>query len=135
MRAKALRTHGYKHYSEHELALLARLKAAGKTPQEVADALHRDLSSVARRFKRLDSRDHVNPVGRPVALTTVQTDRLVARAEKMIEDADCQYHVTAAMVRAACKIKCTDRAECAAQPRRAFSPVPREASANQPGHQ
>ena len=77
MKAKVLRAHGYKHYSEHELALLARLKAAGRAPQEVADALHRDLSSVARRFRRLDPRDHVNPVGRPVALTTVQIDRLV----------------------------------------------------------
>lgn len=99
---------GYTHYSPAEVAAVGRMKAQGKGAQEVAGALGRDVSSVARHFKRLESAGHVKPVGRPPALTTAQVDLLVKRAEKMIEDADCHYQVTSSMVKAACKIKCSD---------------------------
>ena len=79
----------FKHYSAAELNIVQRMKAKGKTPQEVTNVLGRDLSSVARHFKRLDAaRIDVKPVGRPPALTETEVDLLVKRSEQMIKAAN-----------------------------------------------
>ena len=56
----------YRHFSPDEEAALQRLMSQGKTPTQVAEALGRDLSSVARHFKYTGPKPSV---GRPPALT------------------------------------------------------------------
>ena len=108
-RAMKKRVKGYSHFSEAENNLLGKMKRKGKTPQEVADVLDRDLSAVARHFKRLDRGVDVASVGRQPALTEVQQDKLVSTAESMIEAANSNYQVTADMVTKACKISSSDQ--------------------------
>jgi transposase len=102
----------FQHYTDAELDVVKKMKRKGKQPQEVASAMDRDISSVARHFKRIDAPDDsVNPVGRPPALTQAEVDLVAERADQMIEAAGCEYQVTMSMVKKACKIsdrKCSD---------------------------
>ena len=81
----------------------------GRSPTAIAKLLRRDLSSVARRLRRMEG-GVVDPAqGRPRCLRPEDVDRLVAVAKQMIEGADCEYQVTARMRKAALKLKCTER--------------------------
>ena len=100
---------GYKHFSAEELRLAETWHAEGRPPVEIAQLLHRDVSSVARRLKRLAAGARVAPVGRPRSLSAEQVDRLVSVATELIEDADCQFQVTARMLKAALRLKCSEK--------------------------
>ena len=49
------------------------------------------------------------PVGRPRSLSAAQVDRLVSVATELIEDADCQFQVTVRMLKAALRLKCSEK--------------------------
>ena len=106
---KGKRPNGYKFYTAEELRLLAQWVDEGRSPTEVADLLARDLSSVVRRMKQLASGGVPSAVGRPRALTPRQIDRLVKVANEMIEDAECNYQVTAGMLKSALRLKCSEK--------------------------
>ena len=99
----------YCHYTQEELRLLAQWVTEGKQATEMAELLDRDLSSVWRRLERLETGETSEAVGRPRALKPEQADRLVSLANQMIEDADCQYQVTAAMLKGALRLKCSQK--------------------------
>lgn len=101
---------GYNHFSAEELRLLETWHAEGRQPVEIAQLLHRDVSTVVRRLKRQATGDRVAPVGRPRSLSAAQVDRLVSVATELIEDADCEFQVTARMLKAALRLKCSEKA-------------------------
>ena len=100
---------GYTHYSSEELRLLAAWVDEGRTPTEIAGLLKRDVSSVARRIDRLTADAERAPVGRPASLSEEEVDRLVEVATQLIEDADCLFQVTSSMLKAALKLKCSEK--------------------------
>ena len=100
---------GYTHYSSDELRLLSKWTDQGRPVAEIARLLGRDLSSVARRVRRVTQGGVPAQVGRPRALTPAQIDRLAVLANEMIEDADCKYQVTAGMLKAAMRLKCSEK--------------------------
>ena len=83
--------------------------AEGRGAKEIAGLLGRNISSVARHLHRMEAGGPVPQLGRPPALTTVQVDRLVVLANEMIEDADCKYQVTAGILKAAMRLKCSGK--------------------------
>ena len=99
----------YTHMTDSEKDLLDKWHAEGKTATDVAEALGRDLSVVARHFKRLGEGAELIGAGRPPALSPEDKERIVQTASSMIEAADSEWQVTAAMIREALKLKCCDR--------------------------
>ena len=93
---------------------MAKWAAEGRPAAEIAGLLGRDLSSVARRMRRIAMGSASPPVGRPPALTPAQVDRLVILANEMIEDADCKYQVTAGILKSAMRLKCSTKTILAA---------------------
>jgi transposase len=99
----------FRHFTKADLSLMAKWVKQGKQPSEIATLLDRDLSSVCRRIESLKTGEVSGPVGRPKSLTPEQIERLVTLANQMIETADCEYQVTASMLKTALKLKCCDR--------------------------
>ena len=67
-----------------------------KTPRVViASVLGRSLSSVCRLLAQTMA---PNPVGRPAALTEQKIDKLEDHLNKMVDQADCCYEITLAML-------------------------------------
>ena len=112
--SRGKRTRGYTFYTADELRLLAQWVDEGRSATEIASLLGRDVSSVARRIKQLAAGATQSTVGRPRALTAAQTDRLVTVANEMIEDAECNYQVTAGMLKSALRLKCSEKTILAA---------------------
>ena len=106
---KKTKRKAFQHYTQEELSLVAKWVKQGKQPTEIASLLDRDLSSVVRRMQRLETGQAVAPVGRPKGLTPGQTERLVQVANDMIIEADTEYQVTAAMLKVALKLKCSEK--------------------------
>ena len=109
MPAAAVHAVGYSHYSHDELRLLAKWTEEGRQPSEIAELLGRDVSSVARRVRRLSVGAAPPKVGRPAALTAAQIERLLVLANEMTEDADCKYQVTAGILKKAMRLKCSEK--------------------------
>ena len=65
-----------------------------KTPSEVAKILQRSLGSVCRQLAKV----RPTTMGRPLALSTRQVDKLIEITEAMVEEADATYEVTLPMV-------------------------------------
>ena len=99
----------FTHLSLFEKGLLEKWHGEGKTASAVADSLGRDLSVAARHFKRMDSGEVSPRAGRPPALTPEDEAKVVKTASGLIEAADSEWQVTAAMVREALKLQCCDR--------------------------
>lgn len=78
----------------------------GMTPAGIATATGRHISSVCRL---LAQRRDPAPVGRPIALTEQQIDRLERILNSMIEKADAQHEVTLAMLMKTSKCKVSER--------------------------
>ena len=108
------RPRGYTFYTAEELRLLAQWVDEGRSATGIAALLGRDVSSVARRMKQLVAGGAPPTVGRPRALTAAQTERLVTVANEMIEDAECNYQVTAGMLKSALRLKCSEKTILAA---------------------
>ena len=99
----------YTHFTGEELRLLQVWHEEGRSAAEIVRRLRRDLSSVARRIQRLASGATAAPVGRPLALSPTQVNRLISVATELIEDAECRYQVTASMLKKALKLKCSEK--------------------------
>ena len=76
---------------------------------DIAKLLGRDVSSVARRMKQVGTTGKASRAGRPHALTREKEMRVVAATEELIQLADGEWLVTAAMIKKALKLKCCDR--------------------------
>ena len=100
---------GFVHFKPHEEESMRRWAAEGRSPSEIADLLDRDLSTIARRMKRLASKKRVAPEGRPRLLSPKDEARVVRTAERMVRQADGEWQVTADMIKKALKLKCCVR--------------------------
>ena len=100
----------YTHVGGHEDSLIRRWMEEGKSATKIAELLRRDLSTVARRMRRLSSRRR-QPcgAGRPKKLSAADEGRVERVAERMIQQAGSEWLVTAGMVKKALKLKCCDR--------------------------
>ena len=103
------RTRHYKHVGAHEDELIRQWVSDDMSATEIAALLKRDLSTVARRIKRLRTRKPPRRAGRPRLLSKVDEARVERTAERMIQQAGREWQVTASMVRKALKLKCCDR--------------------------
>ncbi len=74
-------------------------------PQDIADALGRNKSSITRCL----AQKRPVKMGRPVALSPKQIAQLVKLVDKMVEDADADYEVTLPMVHRRSRLKCSER--------------------------
>ena len=100
---------GYRHFAEHEDTLLRRWSDEGMPASEIAKLLGRDLSTVARRMKRVDEGGDPLHAGRPYILTHEKEEKIVVAAEELIQLADGEWQVTAGVIKKALKLKCCDR--------------------------
>ena len=99
----------FTHWSQKEGELLKRWHTEGKTVQEIADLLQRDETTIRRQMKLSRARGGRRRVGRPRLLTPKQEKKIVRTADRMIEQADGEWQVTADMVKQALKLKCCTR--------------------------
>ena len=103
------RPRGYTHVTEHEEQLLRRWTAQGKAAAEIAELLDRDVFTVARRMQRAGMVGRGATAGRPRALSSDDEKRVVRTAERLIQQADGEWQVTADLIKTALKLKCCAR--------------------------
>ena len=111
------RDSGYTHMAEEERRLLKKWRAEGKSCSDIARLLGRDKGTISRQVKRLSTRGpkaRSLKVGRPKALDEKTVERLVSKTKALTRAADAKYQVTAAMIRKAMKLKCSERVILAA---------------------
>ena len=89
------------HFTEKESELLKRWKAEGKPVQEIASLLQRDQTTIRRQLKRAPSRGGHRHAGRPRFLSPKEERKFVRAADRMIEQADGEWQVTADVVKQA----------------------------------
>ena len=77
----------------------------GMTPGAIADTVGRHRSNIIR----LLAMKKIVMMGRPVALTPVQEDRLEDIVKDMVLKADAEYEVTLPMVHRRSRLKCSER--------------------------
>ena len=77
----------------------------GMTPGAIADTVGRHRSNIIR----LLAMKKIVKMGRPVALTPVQEDRLEDIVKDMVLKADAEYEVTLPMVHRRSRLKCSER--------------------------
>lgn len=73
---------------------------------EIASRLGRQLSGVVKFLKQ---KVKPQPLGRPKLLSVADVDGLVKTLEKMVDEADATYEVSALMLHKASKLKCSIR--------------------------
>ena len=89
-----------------EIRLLRQMvHEQGKKPSEVAVILQRSLGSACRQL----SKTRPTTMGRPLALTPRQINKLIALTEAMVEEADANYEVTLPMVLHRSRLKVSER--------------------------
>ena len=77
-----------------------------KLPSKIAEDLCRSVSSITRL---LGQTKNPNPVGRPRALTEKQIEKMIAKLEEMVEEADAEHEVTLEMLKKKCRLKVSER--------------------------
>ena len=105
----ARKTKKFSHLSDAEKDLVKKWHSQGKSATEVAEWLDRNASTVDRHFKRIEDGSADPKVGRRRVLTAEQEGKVVKTAYALIEAADSEWTVTAAMIRSALKLDCCDR--------------------------
>jgi len=97
---------GWKKLSPEEQRLAQEWTEEGKEPQEIAELLKRDKSTITRlvclEVPRLKQ-------GRPKGLTSEEVDRLIDRLDEMVHQAKGRYHVTVKMLKRATRTKVSTR--------------------------
>ena len=99
----------FKHFTEKEAELLKRWQAEGKPVREIAGLLQRDETTIRRQMKSARLRGGRPGVGRPRHLSPKEEAKIVRMTDRMIEQADGEWQVTADMVKKALKLKCCTR--------------------------
>ena len=97
--------------SSDEKRLVAEWHKRGKRAAEVARLLGRDKGTISRHFAALLKKGPKieKNVGRSCKLTPKVIDRLVSKANAMIDVADAKWQVTAAMIKKSLKLSCSTR--------------------------
>ena len=96
----------FAHVGEHEVQLLRAWMAEGKHIKTMANLLQRDETTIRRQLKRMRVKSPRRRVGRPCKLSPKMEAKVVRTAERMIQQAESEWQVTADMIRKALKLKC-----------------------------
>ena len=72
----------------------------------MANLLQRDETTIRRQLKRMRVKSPRRRVGRPCKLSPKMEAKVVRTAERMIQQAESEWQVTADMIRKALKLKC-----------------------------
>ena len=97
---------GWTKMSEKEIALAKTWYDGGEACSEIAEKLGRDKSAITRLLiKQVDRKKQ----GRPELLTPANVSFLKRKLNELVKKANCQYTVTVAMLKKACRLKASER--------------------------
>ena len=97
---------GWTKMSEKEVALAKTWYDGGEACSEIAEKLGRDKSAITRLLiKQVDRKKQ----GRPELLTPANVSFLRRKLNELVKKANCQYTVTVAMLKKACRLKASER--------------------------
>ena len=57
----------------------------------------------------LEQKKNPRPIGRPRKLTEKQVEKIIAKLEEMVEEADAEHEVTLEMLKKKCRLKVSER--------------------------
>ena len=97
------------HLTEKDVEIRKRWQVEGKSVREIAGLLQRDGTAIRRRVKSARSGGGHRRAGRPSRLSPKEETKIVRITDRMIEQADGEWQVTADMVKKAVKLKCCTR--------------------------